>query len=261
MIANIFTCFFLQLLFTVGIVVVFGWLIALCNKLFYRNFGRDALTACYITGFIGTPIHECSHALMCLIFGHKVTEIKLFQIDSDDGTLGYVKHSYNRRNIYHRIGNFFIGVAPITVISAVLYLLAYFLLPGFVSGISGAIEINDFVHNFGAVFTGLWQVLKMFVLGITSWQWWVFVLVGCFLALHMTLSGLDIKGALDGLLFLVVAMLIADFIIGLISGRLLTTVTTAVLHVSSYLLCFLILALIISLISVLFSFVVRAIKR
>ena len=97
-------------------------------------------------------------------FGHKVTEIKLFQINSADGTLGYVNHSYNPKNIYHKIGNFFIGVAPIIVISAVLYLLAWWLLPGFVAEISGSFNISDFVTDIGNVFTSLFNVLQSFFL-------------------------------------------------------------------------------------------------
>ena len=95
MILDILLGFLLQILFTIGLIVLVGFLIALCNKKFYSNLGGLGMTACYVTGCIGTPIHELSHALFCLIFGHKITEIKLFQINSDDGTLGYVKHSYN----------------------------------------------------------------------------------------------------------------------------------------------------------------------
>ena len=80
---DIFISFLLQVAFTVGIIFLFGWLIALCNKVFYSNFGRYGHIVCYITGFIGTPIHELSHALFCLIFGHKILEIKLFQISDD----------------------------------------------------------------------------------------------------------------------------------------------------------------------------------
>lgn len=101
MIVNILVAFLLQIIFTVGLIVLFGFLIAQCNKRFYANFGNYGLTVCYITGALGTPLHECAHALFCVIFGHKVVEIKLFQINSDDGMLGYVRHTYNKKNIYH----------------------------------------------------------------------------------------------------------------------------------------------------------------
>lgn len=125
--------FIFQSVGTIGVIFLFGWLIAQCNKRFYANFGRRARTVCYVTGFFGTPVHELSHALFCVLFGHKILEIKLFSLNSADGTLGYVNHIYNRKNFYQRIGNFFIGVAPILVISALLYLISCFLLPPFTS--------------------------------------------------------------------------------------------------------------------------------
>ena len=137
---DIFIAFLLQIAFSIGVIFLLGWLIALCNKVFYSNFGRFGNIVCYITGFVGAPIHELSHALFCLIFFHRIREIKLFQI-SDDGTMGYVIHSYNRRNMYQRIGNFFIGVAPILVMSGLLFLLAWGLLPEFISDIGGFITM------------------------------------------------------------------------------------------------------------------------
>ena len=261
MIVNILVAFLLQIIFTVGLIVLFGFLIAKCNKRFYANFGNYGLTVCYITGALGTPLHECAHALFCVIFGHKVVEIKLFQINSDDGVLGYVRHTYNKKNIYHRAGNFFIGVAPIVVISAVLYLLAYLLLPNFVAEISTKFKISATVSNLGNVFLGLFEVLQLFFKCAETWQWWVFLVLGMFLALHMTLSKADIKGAMSGIVFFLVLVLIADVILGLISGDLLNTFTQGVLSVAGYLLCILVLSLVISVIAVAVSYVFRALKR
>ena len=127
--------FILQAAFTLGLILLFGKIIALCNGAFYRNFGSRGRAVCYITGFIGTPVHEGSHALMCLIFGHKITDIKLFQVNSSDGTLGYVRHSYNPKNLYQKVGCFFIGVAPVLVGALILAGLLYLLLPGLFSSV------------------------------------------------------------------------------------------------------------------------------
>ena len=256
MIGHIFICFLLQIAFTVGVIVLFGFLIALCNRGFYANLGNRSRAVCYITGAIGTPVHECAHALFCLIFWHKITEIKLFQI-SDDGTLGYVCHSYNKRNIYQRIGNFFIGIAPIIVISALLYLIAWLLMPGFVADVNASFNANDFTENIGRVFLSLLNVLALFFKGVITWQWWVFVVVGFFLVLHMTLSTADIKGALSGILFLLIAVLIADFTLGLINGNLLNAFTCGVMKIAGYLLCILVLALLVSVIALLVSCLFR----
>lgn len=261
MIGNIFVCFLLQIAFTIGLIILFGFSIALCNKIFYANFGNYGKVVCYITAAIGTPLHECAHALFCLLFGHKITEIRLFQINSSDGTLGYVNHSYNPKNNYQKIGNFFIGVAPIILISAVLYLLAWWLLPNFVAEINGSFKISDSVSNIGNVFTSLLGVLQSFFLCALSWQWWVYLILGIFLALHMTLSKADIKGALSGILFLLNAVLVVDVILGFVSGNLLASFTQEVLRMAGYLLCIFVLALVISITAVLVSFVFRAFKR
>lgn len=253
MIADVFVCFALQTAFTVGITFLFGFFIAFCNKKFYANFGKYGRTVCYVTGAIGTPLHECAHALFCILFGHKITEIKLFQINSADGTLGYVKHSYNPKNIYHKIGNFFIGIAPITVISAVLYLFAYFLLPDFIAEVNSSFEISDFASDFGKVFQELFEIARTFYLSATSWRWWVFTVLGTFFSLHMTLSREDIKGALSGLLLLLALLLLADVILALVSQGLLDVFTQAVLSFGGYLLCVLALASSVSLFAMLLS--------
>lgn len=258
---DILVNFVLQILFTVGLIVLFGVLIGLCNRLFYSNFGNYGRTVCYVTGIIGTPLHECAHALFCLIFGHRIVDMALFQIDSDDGTLGYVNHSYNTRNFYQRIGNFFIGVAPIIVISCVLYLIAWLLMPGFVGDISASFAFDDFVNNFGSVFVSLGTILGAFFAHALSWQWWVFVLIGMLLALHMTLSKADIHGALDGLLFVLAAFLVVDIILGIVSGSALNAFTNGVMGVAGYMLCIFVLALTISLIAVGISFIFRAVRR
>lgn len=255
---DIFIAFLLQIAFTIGVIFLLGWLIALCNKVFYSNFGRFGNIVCYVTGFIGAPIHELSHALFCLIFFHRIREIKLFQI-SDDGTMGYVIHSYNRRNMYQRIGNFFIGVAPILVMSGLLFLLAWGLLPEFISDI-GAFSRSD-TGDAREFFAQIGKVIVSFFSAAVTWQWWVFVLVGLFLALHMTLSGADIRNALGGLLFILVILAIVDVIVGVVSMEALNAMTSAIVFVGSGLLCIMLLALAISVIAMLLSFIARIIRR
>lgn len=261
MIGSILICFLLQIAFTIGAIVLFGFLIALCNKRFYANFGNYGMTVCYITGAIGTPLHECAHALFCVIFGHKITEIKLFQINSSDGTLGYVKHNYNPKNVYHKIGNFFIGIAPVVVISSVLYLLAWLLLPSFVADMNANFNAIDFMRDIGNVLESFYNVLQSFFSCALSWQWWVFLLVGISLALHMTLSGADIKIASNGIVFLLVTALVANVILGLIDEDILIGFTQGVLSVASYLICLLVLGLLMSIMAVIVSYAFKVLKR
>lgn len=235
---------------TVGSIVVFGLLIYIINRLFYANFGAHGRAVCYATGFIGTPVHELSHAAMCLLFGHRITEIRLFRI-SDDGTLGYVSHTYNRRNVYQQIGNFFIGVAPILCISAILYGFAYLLLPSFTA------TVSETSASLSA--SSIWASVEAFFMGAASWQWWVFVLVGMLLALHMNLSVADIKGAWSGLIVLLVVVITVDAILGYVAVPALDAFTSFMLSAASYMICFFSIALMTSLIALAISFIIRPI--
>jgi len=79
-------------------------------------------------GWLGTIVHELGHAIFCIVFGHKITAMKLFDPDPKTGTLGYVEHSYNSANVYQQVGNFFIGIGPILLGTAIIYFLSYLLL-------------------------------------------------------------------------------------------------------------------------------------
>jgi len=81
----------------------------------------------YLFGWLGTSIHETGHALFAILFGHKIKEIQLFKPDPKSGTLGYVKHSYDEKNLYHQAGNFFIGLGPVFMCTLMLFLLSLLL--------------------------------------------------------------------------------------------------------------------------------------
>lgn len=81
------------------------------------------------TGWLGTPIHELSHAAMCLLFRHKIERIALFEPDEKSGRLGYVLHGYDPRDWYATIGNLPIGMAPLAGGSLVLYGLLWLFFP------------------------------------------------------------------------------------------------------------------------------------
>ncbi len=255
MVAQIALSFVLQVVFTVGLIFLFGWLISLCNRRFYANFGKFGRAVCYITGIVGTPVHELSHAFFCVLFGHRITEMRLFRI-SDDGTLGYVNHSYDRKNLYQQTGNFFIGVAPIVVISALLYGLACWLLPDFIAAVNALASSAD-VESMEGLFAGMGDVFFTFFVSAAQWQWWVFLAVGLLLSLHMTLSGADIRNALTGLVILLFLLLLTDIVLGAVSAAGLQTFTGWFVSAGTCMLCFLSLALVVSLLGVGFSALFR----
>ncbi len=260
-VANYFLNFALQMLFTVGFVFLFGKAVALCNSKFYSNFGRRGRTVCYVTGFIGTPVHECSHALMCIIFGHKIKEIKFFAFDSSDGVLGYVRHTYNRKSLYQRIGNLFIGVAPVVVGALILAGLLYLLLPDLFSKVWEELSKVNFLTDIGGSFGHMWQAFAGMFSYMGTWQFWVFALIGSLIALHMTLSRADISGALSGLVAYAAIFLVADLVLALIDGGVLAAFTGGVLACGTFLLFFFCIFAVIALLLLAISFIVKAVRR
>lgn len=76
-------------------------------------------------GCIGIFVHECSHAIMALIFGHNIVEFKPLvmpgNVERNNGALGYVKQTWNSNSAYQSLGNLLIGTAPIWGCTAVIY--------------------------------------------------------------------------------------------------------------------------------------------
>jgi hypothetical protein len=106
-------CWIGLILLTLGIPTVCGLFVHLCAKVFRKLIGRGAGTVFDLTAVLGTPVHELGHAAMCLLFGHRITRIKLWCPRAKGGLYGYVEHSYHRKNLWARMGNLFIGMGPL----------------------------------------------------------------------------------------------------------------------------------------------------
>lgn len=258
---DFFISFLVQFFILFGTVYLFGFLIYLCNKGVLRNLGSVGFKFYLYTGIIGTSIHEISHAIMCLVFLHKIDEIKLFSIKSDEGTLGYVSHSYKKR-LYQTIGNFFIGVAPVFFTSFLLFLFAYYLVPNF-NELSEFISLNlkfapsmltdvQFYKSFlNLAYISFFQFFKL----SNSYMWWVFIVLYLLVALHMNLSTEDIKGFLSGLLALFITMIVVEYCIFRFSPNTYTAILNNTFNVSMGMIFMLLLSLCMSLILLLLSFV------
>ena len=140
----------------------------------------------------GVAVHELSHAFFCLVFRHKINKMKLFS-PQEDGTLGYVNHSYNPENYYQRAGNFFIGTGPIWGGIFVLYLFSKILLPETMLPFSGSIG-DDLAAFLGGFFS---------ISAWTDWKFYVWLYIALTVGSHITLSKPDLEGAKDGLLMLI----------------------------------------------------------
>ena len=172
-------------------------------------------------GWLGTIIHELGHALFCIIFRHKITEMKLFDPDPETGTLGYVQHTYESSSLYQMAGNFFIGIGPILLGSGLIYLLLYLLLGlnPFKFAVNTGISSWD-IYSW-SVFINLLQNLRTslttLVSGIfslknlASWQLYVFIYLTFTIGSSIILSPSDFKGAFKGLSIILLVIFIFNF--------------------------------------------------
>ncbi len=251
-----------QLLFTVGFIAGLGLLIALLRKLFLGLSGTLGYYILLIFGIVGTPIHELSHALMCLIFGHKVTEIKLFSPGSADAALGYVNHSYNPKNIYHRVGNFFIGVAPIICGSCVILGAMYLLLPdifgGVISSLSTVGAVGFGFENYFLLALDIFKILFA-PYNFGRAEFWIFIILALMISSHMELSFADIKGGADGFVFITLILLLLDTALYFTSPEMLSSLTGYIISLSLSLVGFLSVSLLFLFIMVIIAFVLKII--
>jgi hypothetical protein len=217
---------FSQLVWLLGLLFVFGlilYLLARFTRLVYvKTIGQKFDIV--FTGWIGVPVHEIGHAVFCLLFRHRIVEMKLYSPNNTDGTLGYVNHSYNPKSTYQKVGNFFIGVGPIIFGAIVLYALLYYLVPNtneVFSGIEAQSQalVKGARGEFAGLFSSLWAstVATLGALfrasNFSDWRFWIFIYLSICVASHMELSPPDIKGAWRGLLTLVVFFLVFNLIV------------------------------------------------
>ena len=255
-----------QLAYFVGVVFLFGYIISVINKQFYKFVGRGR-GVCYVTGLIGTPIHEISHALMCVLFMHKIDEIRLFRVDKESGTLGYVKHSFNQKSIYQQLGNYFIGTAPIIVGTLIIFLFAWLMIPDAFDEIN--IYINDFaraqaegfdINLFSEAFSSIVGIVGAVFSRIDQgFIWWGFMIIAMCIALHMNLSSLDIKGSLKALPILVVIITVLNFILSYVFSDAYSHYVSFMNTAGQYLAAALLLSLVLSLVSFAIAFLIRLI--
>ncbi len=247
--------FFLQLLlYTLGAVVICGLCVSFFRHLFVRLMGNGAgQVAVSVTSIIGTPVHELGHALMCLVFGHRITEMVLWRPRSEDGVLGYVTHSYNPRNPYHILGNLFIGIGPIASGLGVLTLILWLCFPAALSGYLDA--AGAMVANGENSLSILWEGFRLFpellARSVTdaSVPIWARILGGVVLlsvALHIELSPADIKGALKALPLYLILALMATAVCGVLGSSAMSAVITALATFSAMLSSLFVIVLFIS---------------
>lgn len=251
----------IEMIYLTGVIILVGLILGfferLSNDFMQRSLGRKGI---FITAWLGTPIHEIGHGLMCLIFNHKITRMKLLDTRCENGILGYVEHSYNKNSLYQRIGNLFIGFGPIFSGTASLILGLYFLLPNsfqvfktyLVHGVDNdKIDINTINSSVNA---GIILIKSIFTTNnLSNLNFWIFIIISICISAHIALSTQDVKGAKDGYIVLFVLI----FVINLILRSFSISTTNYIIELGRYnahLIAFLIIALIFSAFTLVVSF-------
>jgi hypothetical protein len=146
---------------------VFGKLEQMLYKMFSKFVGQKlADIICNRVTVVGVVIHEYAHALFAFIFGAKVHKIRVFDIFKGN-QLGHVEFSVRGNRLQKDVQLVFTSCAPVIAGLFVLYLSAFVLLPRAV-------------------------------------MWWQYVLLGYLIVAmicHISMSDVDIKNYLRGLVF------------------------------------------------------------
>lgn len=109
-----FLQYYLQILiFSAALPLGLGVAVYFCNRAFcslvgYRR-GRPILLSLHA---ILTPIREFAHLVACIVTFHHVSDFCLLNLHDPEGELGFVEHSYNRKNPIAVFGNFLFAVLP-----------------------------------------------------------------------------------------------------------------------------------------------------
>ena len=181
----------------VAFAIVIHWFEYMTQRRLAERFGWKSVLW---TGWLGTPIHELSHAFMCRVFQHRIDEIALFEPDRESGRLGYVKHSFRSGNWFQEIGNLFIGIAPLLGGSIVLALLLWIF---FDDAAISAIESARADHS-GDAFAKMFEIVRSLVGNILTIanlgtiRFWTFIYLVLCVGSHMAPSGSDYRGASRG---------------------------------------------------------------
>jgi hypothetical protein len=202
-------------------VFIFGLLINILSQMTFKSlekaFGNRGV---YLVAWLGTPIHELGHVLFCVIFLHKIVDVKLFKPDPLTGTLGYVYHKWNKKNPWHILGNFFIGIGPVVLGCAVLFGVFYLLTPGssrvWDSILVKANDIGSYtIGNYLEVWKGSALALVKLIFtaaNLTGWRFWVFLYLAICVSANIRLSWSDVKHSLSGFGCIVLPFLLINLV-------------------------------------------------
>lgn len=210
------TC--LDTIYMTGMIIFVGFILGFLRnhsiENFQRSFGWKAIAT---TAIIGVPIHELSHAIICVFFRHKISKLVLLQKKDENGVLGYVNHAYNPNSIYQQTGNFFIGIAPIFGGISAIIALMYTIIPKTYNQFISISMINVNITKINSV--SLNGILNSYIdlikiifsaTNFSNPYFILFLFLAICISSHISLSSADIKGASKGLIVIFFIVLVLN---------------------------------------------------
>lgn len=222
---NFWTCFVEILGLFCFPSVLIGLIVWACRSLYCFFVGNQSgYRLIKAASVLSTPMREVGHAMMAVLFWHRIEDVQLLNIGDPDGEFGFVEHSYNPRNPVALLGNFFYAMGPV-----VLGLLAVSLI--FLTCFHGVLPAYfDEIRALGDAGAGVGEYLKaafsfipkMFTLGEAAM--WLRV-IGCallvFLCLGIYVSPLELMEAASGIAILVGLVMAASGVMMLFDDRVM----------------------------------------
>ena len=189
---------------TLGVMVVCGLVAWAARKTFMYFVGDSATLVLYASSVVGTPVHELGHALMCIPFAHRITDMKLLLPPSRRSrTLGYVEHSYNRKNPWAVFGDLFISFGPIFSGIGVMILVLNLCFPvqwnAYLDSSRAMVESGASLQEMSTIiFSLLFSLFERF--DEDALRATVGLIIILSVSQHITLSFADLKGCFTALL-------------------------------------------------------------
>jgi len=259
---------FLEMLYLVGIIIVIGFILGaferLSNSYLFRAFGPKGVM---VTAWIGTPIHEIGHLLQCFIWGHRVSRVKLLQLNHPSGILGFVEHHYNPNSMYQQIGNFFIGLGPIFSGIGSLIIGMYLLVPQSYNAYKTEVEQHIKLQQLDVtVLRTFWDSISIICKSLFTLDnlinpfFWLFLIISFSISSHIALSKADIKGSMRGLSMIFFILFLFNILSGLLNWDTYDMVIKLAGY-NSYVLAFGSIALLFSFVTLVISFLIFKMKK
>lgn len=202
----------IQIIGVFGIFFLLGFILSKFQEWNHKNYHRTVgWKGILWTAWIGTPIHEIGHVFFAKIFRHKIQNITIFQPNELNGNLGHVNHSYKKHSLYQKMGNFFIGAAPMIFGSMFLVIMLYFLVP---NGKEILLPLTQTDLTLVSFLTSIKQtLLNLFSPeNIKAWNFWLFLYISFCISSHLAPSKQDQKGMWRGFFWITILLILINMI-------------------------------------------------